>query len=345
MPYQYSYQSKTILVTGGAGAIGSNLVKALLKNEAGKVIILDNLSSGFEYLLPNDNRLLFIKGDIRNDEDLKFVFHHKPQIVFHLAAFFANQNSVDYPLINEDVNSGGLIKLLEYCVISNNIERFIYANSEGGAYGVNSVLPYREENISLKLSSPYYVSKLAGEAYCNYYHNQFGLPVSLPRLFNSYGPGEVPGPYRNVIPNFIYWAMQGQPLPLTGNEEISRDFVYVNDVVEGLLRAGYFHEAIGTPVNIATGVPVYIYKLAEIINYLTGNTSGTIILQRRKWDTRPQIIGDTKRCEDLLGFKPGADIETGLQQTVKWFHDHWKFIERHCRFPVGISSAINIIED
>lgn len=342
MPHTHPYTSKTILITGGAGAIGVNLVRALLKHNPKKIIILDNLSSSYIWNIPDKPNVMFIKGDIRNDDDLKRVFHHKPTIVFHLAAFFANQNSVDYPLACEEVNGQGMIKLLEYCAISGRIERFIYTNSEGGAYGSDCTLPYREHEISLRLGSPYYISKMAGESYCHYYHTQYNLPISIVRLFNSFGPGEVPGQYRNVIPNFIYWALKKQPLPLTGNKNISRDFVFVDDTVEGILRAGTFVEAIGNAVNIATGTETFIYDLAEMINHKTANPSGIITLPQRKWDAREKIIGSTQKCRDILQFTPTARTEQGIDRTIQWFLANWTDIEKNAEFNPGLNSALDV---
>ena len=342
MPYNQYYKGKTILVTGGAGAIGRNLVESLAILDVKKIIILDNLLSSYRWNIPNKHNILFIKGDIRNDDDLKRVFHHKPTIIFHLAAFFANQNAVDYPLISEDVNCKGIIKLLEYCIISETIERFVYTNSEGGAYGSECNIPYREDEISLNAGSPYYISKMAGESYCYYYHSFYNLPISVVRLFNSYGPGEVPGQYRNVIPNFIYWALKKRPLPLTGNKNISRDFVFIKDTVEGILRAGYFPEAIGNSVNIATCKEIFIYDLAELINQKTSNPAGVIILKQRKWDTREKIIGSNQKCQEILKFKPVSQIEKGIDLTIKWFHENWTNIEKDAEFLPGMNAALDV---
>jgi len=342
MPYNNYYKDKTILVTGGAGAIGRNLVESLSNLNANKVIILDNLSSSYQWNIPNKQNVLFIKGDIRNDNDLRRVFHHKPTLVFHLAAFFANQNSVDYPLITEEVNGMGILKLLEYCVISGNIERFVYTNSEGGAYGSDCKMPYHENEISLNLGSPYYISKMAGESYCYYYHSFYDLPISVVRLFNSYGPGEIPGQYRNVIPNFIYWALKKQPLPLTGNKNISRDFVFINDTVDGILRAGYFPKAIGTSINIATGKETFIYDLATLINQKTSNPAGVKILKQRKWDARGKIIGNNQRCQEILKFKPSAQFELGLDLTINWFLENWVNIEKSVEFFPGLNTALDV---
>lgn len=343
MTFQNFYSGKTVLVTGGAGAIGRNLVESLSGLNTNKIIILDNLSSSYLWNIPVRENILFIKGDIRNDDDLKRAFRNKPTIIFHLAAFFANQNSVDYPLINEDVNCRGILKLLEHCVISGNIERFVYTNSEGGAYGDNCKIPFHENEISLKLSSPYYISKMAGESYCNYYYEYFNLPISVLRLFNSYGPGEVPGQYRNVIPNFIYWALKNQPLPLTGSKEISRDFVFINQTVECLLRAGFYKEAIGTSINIATESETNIYDLAELVNLKTANTAGIRILKRRKWDTRSKIIGSNLKCQEILKFKPYACLDNGLDTTIDWFKANWKQINESAEFGPGINPALESI--
>lgn len=342
--FESYYHSKTILVTGGAGAIGRNLVERLLFLGVKKVIILDDLSSAYQWNIPDHDRILFVKGDIRNDDDLRRVFKMKPSIVFHLAAFFANQNSVDYPLISEDVNVRGTIKLLEYATISGIVERFVYTNSEGGAYGSDCQLPYREENISIRLSSPYYVSKMSAESYCFYYHKNYDLPVTVLRLFNNYGPGEVPGQYRNVIPNFIYWALNNRPLPLTGDDTISRDFVYVDDTVEGLIRAGYFDKAIGEAINIATGKETRIHQLAEEINIITGNAAGVELMGRRKWDDRPVIIGDHSKCEKLLHFKPQSEFKTGLILTIDWFKRNWNEIVSSADFQPGANPALNDLQ-
>lgn len=333
------YEGKIILVTGGAGAIGVNLCKKLVIFGAAKVIILDNLSSSYIWNIPDSPNILFIKGDIRNKNDLLRVFKMRPQIVFHLAAFFANQNSVDYPILSEEVNVSGLLNVLELSVISGCVERFVYSNSEGGAYGSDSMIPYKEENISINLSTPYYISKLTGEAYCRFYHQHYNLAVSIVRLFNSYGPGEVPGVYRNVIPNFIFWAMKKQPLPLTGDPGMTRDFVFVNDTVEGLLRSGYIQSAIGDAFNVCSAREVFIYEIAEKINLLTNNPSGTIIATARKWDTRKSIVGNPEKCNRVLLFQPCTQFEDGLIATIEWFRNRWSLIEKTVEFPPGYNPA------
>jgi UDP-glucose 4-epimerase len=338
--YHSCYKNQVILITGGAGAIGRNLTEKIAALDAKKVIILDNMSSSYEWNIPNKKNILFIKGDICNDDDLKRVYQEKPAYVFHLAAFFANQRSVEYPVQCDFVNAIGTIKLLEYANISSCVKRFVYTNSEGGAYGSDLTLPYSENKISVKLGSPYYISKKSGEMYCKYYFEYHGLPVVTVRLFNSFGPGEVPGQYRNVIPNFIFWALNNQPLPLTGTGKMIRDFVYVDDTVDGIIRAGFFEEAVGESINIATGIGIDITSMANVINEITNNSAGVLQFEKRKWDTRTEIIGDGTLAKKLLDFEPKSDIKEGIGKTVKWFKDNWENICSSSDFKPGMSTAV-----
>ena len=161
----------------------------------------------------------------------------KPDYVFHLAAHFANQNSVDNPKYDLMVNGRGILKVLQYAQLID-VERFVYSSSGCGVYGLDSKMPFEEHDVSIRLHTPYQVTKLIGELYTNYFHNLYGLPIVNARFFNVFGPGEVPGMYRNVIPNFFYWAMSGQALPIAGDGTETRDWTYVDDVIDGLLAMG-----------------------------------------------------------------------------------------------------------
>ena len=340
MDYRESYKSQTILVTGGAGAIGSNLSRALAEAGASRVIILDDLSSSYDWNIPNLPNVLFVKGSITNDFDLKRVFHEKPNYIFHLAAFFANQNSVDYPEKDLLVSQLGTIKILEHAVLQGGIKRIVYAGSGCAIYGAQAPLPLKEEFISMHLSTPYQISKMAGELYCNFYGHNYGLPFEKTRLFNSYGPGEVPGQYRNVIPNFIYWAMKGQPLPITGEGKMTRDFTYVEDIVDALLRAGVREEAIGQEMNIASAAETEIVEMANTVNDLIGNKAGLLYTDRRKWDTKSRLLASVDRARGLLGYEPKTDFTTGLLNTIRWFEENWESIQKDAEFPPGMSSAV-----
>lgn len=340
MTVSQSYKDKTILITGGAGAIGSNLSRALALSGAAKVIILDDLSASYEWNIPNLPNVLFVKGSITNDIDLKRVFHEKPDYIFHLAAFFANQNSVDYPEKDLLVSQLGTVKMLEYAVLHSGLKRFVYAGSGCAIYGAQAPLPLKEEFMSMHLTTPYQISKMAGELYCNFYWHHYGLPVVKTRFFNSYGPGEVPGQYRNVIPNFIYWAMKGQPLPITGDGKMTRDFTYVDDIVDALLRAGITDAAIGAEMNIASAREIEIVEMANVVNELTGNKAGLLITERRKWDTKSRLLASVDRAKELLGYDPKTTFEDGIRTTIKWFEQNWDAIKRDAEFPPGMSSAV-----
>ena len=201
-------------------------------------------------------------------------------------------------------------------------------------------MPYKEELTTMYLSSPYQVTKMLGELYGNYFYKQYGIPFTKARFFNSYGPGEVPAQYRNVIPNFIYWAIKGKSLPITGTGEETRDFTYVDDIVDGLLRLGYYEAAIGEAFNLAAGREIKIKYLADTINQLVGNNAGIKYLSRRKWDTKPCILASNIKAKEKLGFNPDPDFEKGLKVAIKWFKDDWDNIERAASFGPGVSSAV-----
>ncbi len=342
--YEKNIQGKTILVTGGAGAIGSNLSRSLAQLQAGTVIILDDLSASYTWNIPAFPNILFVKGSVVDEVALKRVFQENPQIVFHLAAFFANQNSVDYPERDLMVNGMGTLRLFEYCRM-NRVERIIYASSGCSIYGCNAPLPLKEEFMSMNLVTPYQITKMLGELYANFFYHHHRLPVVKTRFFNSYGPGEVPGQYRNVIPNFIFRAMSRQPLPFTGTGEETRDFTYVQDIVEALLRASYFERALNQEMNIASGRETNILKMAEKINHMVGNPAGIRRAQPRVWDTKKRLLASIERAREILGYEPRTDFETGLGQTVKWFKDNWDRIVASADFPPGMSSATRGISE
>lgn len=343
MPADYLdfYRGKTILVTGGAGAIGSNLVRALGELGAGLVIVLDDLSSAARWNVPHLPNVLFVEGSILDEVELKRVFFEGPHLVYHLAALFANQNSIDHPETDLLVNGLGTLKLLQYSALAR-VQRLVYASSGCSIYGSAAPLPLTEEFMSLHLSTPYQITKMLGELYGNFFHHHYDLPVVKARFFNSYGPGELPGQYRNVIPNFIYWALKGEPLPITGTGEETRDFTYVGDIVDGLLRAGYFEAAVGQEFNLASGVETRIIDLAEMINAQVGNKAGVKFAPRRKWDTKSRLLASVDRARSLIGYEPRTPFDQGLSYAVAWFRAHWEAIEAAAPFGPGMSAAVRI---
>jgi nucleoside-diphosphate-sugar epimerase len=325
-----AYRGQTALVTGGAGCVGSNLCRALLEAGA-EVVVVDDLSAAARWNLPTSDRLTFLEGSILDRELLGRAFAKKPSHVFHLAAFFANQNSVDHPESDLQVNGLGTLRVLERARAAG-VERVVYASSGCSVYGSQAPLPLREDFVSLNLDTPYQVTKLLGELYCNFFRNYYDLPVVRARLFNVYGPGEVPGRYRNVIPNFIYWARRGQPLPITGTGDETRDFTYVADIVSGLLRCGILPGAVGEAMNLASGVETKIMDLAKQVNTLTGNRAGLETRERRRWDTHSRRCASVEKARKLLGYQPRTDFGTGLRQTLEWFDKHKSEIDEAARF-------------
>jgi len=325
------YTGKRILITGGAGCIGSNLAKALIKAEPEKIIIIDDLSAGHKWLIPESHHIYFIEGSILDEEKMRRAFSFRPHIVFHLAAHFANQNSVEHPETDLLVNGLGTLKTLQYSQLVQ-VERFVFASSGCSVYGSQAPLPLKEGYVSLHLDTPYQINKLVGELYCNFFHDYYRLPVAIARYFNVYGPGEVPGRYRNVIPNFMWWAMHGRPLPITGTGEETRDFTFVDDIIDGTLRMGVLEEAVGEAINLASGTETRIIDLAEKINKITGNKAGIIFKERRDWDKATRRRASIEKARKLLGYQPRVDIDTGLNKVHQWFKENWENIEKSVRF-------------
>jgi len=329
MDYE-DYNDKTVLVTGGAGCVGSNLTLKLSKY-AEKIIILDNLDSAYEWNIPEADNILFVKGDILDDEMLKRVFKEKPEYVFHLAAHFANQNSVDNPELDLMVNGMGILKVLEYAHLVG-VERFVYSSSGCGVYGLDSKMPFEEHDISISLHTPYQVTKLVGELYTNYFHNLYGLPIVNARFFNVFGPGEVPGKYRNVIPNFMYWSMTNQALPITGDGTETRDWTYVDDIVNGLMAMGIVEEAIGEAINLGSATETRVIDMANMVNELTGNTEGIVYASRRDWDAKTKLLSSIGKARKILGYNPKNTFKDGLKKTHSWFVENWDDIEQSTEF-------------
>lgn len=333
-----AWSGRTVLVTGGAGAIGSNLVTALAANGA-RVIVLDDLSASPRWNVPSLPGVLFVEGSILDEVKLKRCFFEKPDAVFHLAAFFANQNSVDHPETDLMVNGMGTLRLLEYATL-HPVKRFVYASSGCSIYGSEAPLPLREEFMSMHLTTPYQITKMLGELYGNFFQHHYDVPVVKARFFNSYGPGEVPGQYRNVIPNFVYWAMLGQPLPITGEGTETRDFTFVGDIVNGLLRAGIVEAAIGEEFNLASGREVRIVDLATMVNEAVQSTAGIKFAARRRWDTKKRLLASVDKARDLIGYAPDTEFSEGLAHTIAWFRANWDRIAASAAFGPGQSSAV-----
>lgn len=303
---------ESILITGGAGAIGGRLAAQLCKDH--KVSVLDDLSSGW-----HDNiaalPVRFWRGSVTDEEVLREVFAHKPTVIFHLAANFANQNSVDYPQKDLLVNGLGTLKLLQYAR-DTGVKRFIYTSSSC-VYGNNDRVAEDSHNFSLE--TPYAVTKLLGEQYVRFFALHHKMETVILRLFNSYGPGEYPGKYRNVIPNFLFKAIRNEPLVITGTGDETRDFTFVGDTVTALRSAMDRPEAVGQTFNVGTGRETSIRGLAEMILEISGSKSPIRLVPRRGWDEVTRRCADVSRIESKLGFEASTPIRAGLAATFEWF--------------------------
>ncbi|MFC2027910.1 NAD-dependent epimerase/dehydratase family protein [Chloroflexota bacterium] len=321
MGYLEEYAGKTVLVTGGAGLIGSNLVKRLIELGAKKVFILDNFISAVRWNVPQHPNVMLIEGDIADEVILKRVFFDKPDYVFHLAAHFANQKAVDYPEENMRVNALGTMRLLQFSHMAN-VKRFVFASSGCSAYGSRAPVPLKEDFVTLHLDTPYQIHKLLGELYCNFFLDHWGLPTVRLRLFNVYGPSGLPGKYKNVIPNFMHMAHQGKPLTVMGTGQETRDFTFVGDLIDGLLRGGIFEEAIGEEMNLGSGVETPSIDLANMINKVSGNKAGIISIEKRDWDHGSRRLACIDKAKSVMGYDPQTKLEDGLTKVNEWFAEN-----------------------
>ena len=304
------------LVTGGAGAIGSRLVQRLLA-QGHQVVVLDDLSSGFIENIPKGAE--FVSGSILDSAVLNALFNDEGyEYIFHLASLFANQNSVEHPERDLEVNGLGLLKLTEKTLQSTKrkkLKRLLYASSSciyGGYSG--SVA----EDGAPRPSTPYAITKLLGEYYFRYYADHCKLPMTIVRLFNSYGPGERPGRYRNVIPNFIAEALRDEVITITGTGEETRDFTFVDDTVACILKAAFSRRSLGEVYNVGTGTETSIHTLASEIIRISGSRSEIRFAPRRSWDTTTRRCADISKAASHLSYEPKTSLQTGLSSTIDW---------------------------
>lgn len=311
------YRSKKILVTGGAGAIGINLITSLLDLEVDRIIIIDNLSSGNASFIPKDSRIHFLPFSLENKEKLESYVPNDIDYVFHLAAHFANQNSVDFPVSDALTNIIGSINLLEI-IRNKKIAKFVNCSSSC-VYG-NSSEMFETDNV-YPTDTPYAINKLVGELYTRYYHEKHLVPTVNIRIFNTFGPFELHGDYRNAIPNFIYRAINNLPINITGTGQETRDFTYVQDTVELMLLAGSSEVRDGSVFNGGTGVARKIIDVVEHIIGQLNSKSKIVFKDRRDWDIVEHRKANIERSNNHLGYQPkhsDEDFYKNLNSTIHW---------------------------
>lgn len=347
-----NFEGSKVLVVGGAGFVGANLVKALLNSEASGVLVVDNLLSSEPENLPLDDRLTLVTGSITDDSILGGL-SDEWDYVFHLATYHGNQSSMADPLADHENNTLTTLKLCERVKNFKRIKKFVY--SSAGCTVAEKTFEaasatQEDAPVSLYLDSPYQISKVIGEFYCNYYHARHGLPAVKARFQNVYGPGEVLGAgkwrgtpatvWRNVTPTFIYRAIRQWPLTLENEGIATRDFIYVDDIVEGLLLCALKGEPTGV-YNLASGVETSIRELAETINLMAKNPTPPVLLPKRDWDRSGKRFGSTRKASETLGFSAKISLADGLSKTIAWTLQNLKFIEtcmeRHkANMPGGV---------
>lgn len=310
-----------VLVTGGAGFIGNNLVRKLLQCDVSQIVILDNQSSGMSVFLPNDVRIVFVGMDIDRFDKLNFIINqHEFDYVFHLAAHFANQNSVDHPFSDIQTNIIGTVNLLEILKFHKSLKKFVYSSSSC-VYGTTEHM--NEEAYIYPSETPYSINKYTAELYTQYYAHLFHIPTLSVRIFNTYGPYELAGKYRNVIPNFIEKALNGEDLYITGTGKETRDFTYVEDLIELMLLGAVSEFKDGEIFNGGTGVKTNILEVAETIKEFSNSHSLIHFKPARIWDKVKDRMSDTSKSAQLLNYQPKVSIKEGLNKTIQWYKDNY----------------------
>jgi len=306
---QSELKGKNILVTGGAGFIGSHIVDRL--SPENNVYVLDNLFNGsLSNLAKSRDQITFVKGDIRDKELVKDTVA-KVEYIFHLAAHVGNIRSLKDPYFDMEVNIIGMLNLLEACR-NSNIKRLVHTSS-GAIFGEAKYLPIDEDH-PLNPESPYAVSKLAAEKYAYSYYKVYGIPAVSLRYFNAYGPRQDTSEYANAISIFLSLTKEGKPVTIFGDGEQTRDFIFVNDIVSANILAATHPAAIGEIFNISAGEVHSIKQLIDIIGKVSGKKVSFSHADFRAGEIR-HSKANTDKARKLLGFNTQTNLEEGLRET------------------------------
>lgn len=317
-----------VLVTGGAGFIGSNLADGLIK-EGAKVVIIDNLVTGFrENLEEIAGDFEFIEGDLNDDSALRKALQGV-EIVFHQAALPSVPRSVENPLETHQACVNGTFNLL-LKARESGVRRVIYAASSS-AYGDQPTLP-KVETMRPEPLSPYAGAKLMGEYYCQIFYRVYGLETISLRYFNVFGPRQNPSSmYSGVISRFIDALMKDESPVIYGDGEQSRDFTFVANVVDANIKAALTNKGIGEVMNCANGERITLNELLKVLKNITGKQNVNAIYEAaRKGDVK-HSQADNRRAVECLGYEKLVGLEEGLLRTIEW----WK----QSRFAKQVMSA------
>jgi UDP-glucose 4-epimerase len=306
------------LVTGGAGFIGSHLVERLLA-QGEKVRILDNLDTGKkDNLAGSYKKIDFCKGDIRDGNTVKKALKGV-DYVLHIAAQRSVPRSVDDPLATNEINVHGTLNLLWWAK-ELGVRRLVYASSSS-VYGDSQDMPLKESHTPSPVS-PYAISKLVGEYYCEAFYKLYGLETVSLRYFNVFGPRQDPySQYANVVPIFIKAGLEDRQIEVHWDGLQSRDFTYIEDTANATLLAATAPKAVGRAFNVGCGREYSILDLLRRIEKIIGKPIKYVHTEARKGDVR-RTLADISLAEELLGYKVTVGFEEGLVRTAEWFKSH-----------------------
>lgn len=303
-----------IVVTGGAGFIGSHKVDRFLK-EGYQVVVIDDLSQG---RIENISRHLnnecfkFIKADIRDSEKVEAIVKDADAI-FHEAAVVSVIRSLEDPVYTNDVNVGGTLNLLKAC-LNSDVKKFIYASS-CAVYGDEEAPRQSEENLTSPIS-PYAATKIAAENYCKIFNSLHGLEAIILRYFNVYGPRQSYGPYSGVITKFIDCLIRGEPPVIYGDGEQTRDFIDVSDIVEANMLALERTGVPSDPINIGTGIATSIKELANLLIDITGRKGLKLAFDQPRTGDIKHSCADINKARRVLGYEPKVPLRKGLAKLL-----------------------------
>lgn len=307
-------KKRKVLVTGGAGFIGSHLVDELIKEEC-EVSVLDNFSTGKSENIEENlsqAKLRLVEGDIRETQKVKKAMGDS-EAVFHLAAITSVPYSVAHPDVTRKVNATGTLNLLE-ASLNSQVERFIFVSS-CAVYGEAKRLPISEEEPTKPLS-PYAESKLEAEHHCREFYTKHGLKTTILRPFNVYGPRMRSDQYGGVIAEFIERLQNGKPPIIYGDGTQTRDFVHVHDVVSAMKMVTSNEKAAGQTFNVATGIPTTINQLAQLLAELVGGEKIKLQYRAARQGDLKQSYADTQKARTRLGFEPKVALKRGLLNVI-----------------------------
>lgn len=305
-----------VLVTGGAGFIGSNLADELIQRGA-RVVIIDNLVTGFRENLDEINGGFdFVEGDINDDRALSRAIEGV-EIVFHQAAVPSVPRSVDDPVETHQACVNATFNLLVKAK-ATGVRRFIYAGSSS-AYGDQPTSP-KVETMRPEPLSPYAAAKLAGEYYCRVFHQVYGLETLSLRYFNVFGPRQNPSSqYSGVISRFIDAFMSGSMPVIYGDGEQTRDFTYIANVVDANMKAAQASTGFGSVMNVANGEAVSLNELVEVMRNVTGKRDVAPAYQPARTGDILHSLADNRRAVETIGYEKLVGLEEGIRQTIDWW--------------------------